>query len=150
MRAWRHFLLGVALLHSRVTANGFGAACRLQPLQWQFASSGSSTYTWSYKTAREQGLPDAPSQPNGAVCNFYKDNPYTEGQFKLALQESGNAPVVTHTLAAVDAGVGRERKMPPVLAISYEWGGAHRIIRGSLRNTATSALPRRPVDPMHG
>jgi hypothetical protein len=39
------------------------------------------------------------------VCNFYKDNPYTEGQFKLALQESGNAPVVTHTLAAVDGSM---------------------------------------------
>jgi len=79
------------------------------PMQWQFAASGSSTYTWSYNTARQRGLPDAPSQTNGAVCNFYKDNPYTEGAFKVALEETGNganaAPVVTHTLSPVDGSM---------------------------------------------
>ena len=43
-----------------------------------------------------------PATQRGPVCNFYKDNPYTEGAFKVALREQGGAPDVQYTVAAVD------------------------------------------------
>merc|ERR1711871_1934211 len=60
---------------------------------------------WSYKTARERGLPDAPNNPPGSVCNFYKDNPYTEGAFKVALRENSGQTAITYTVAAVDGSM---------------------------------------------
>lgn len=60
---------------------------------------------WSYQTARERGLPDAPANPASSVCNFYKDNPYTEGAFKVAVRESNGQPPVTYTTTPVDGSM---------------------------------------------
>ena len=39
------------------------------------------------------------------MCNFYKDNPYTEGAFKVALSEQNGAPEVDYTLQPVDGSM---------------------------------------------
>ena len=73
----------------------------MQRAKWMVASTGSSSYQWSWQRCRAQGLPLCQSCTN-ANYNFYLDNPYTEGAFRVLFEEVNGVPNFVYSLEPID------------------------------------------------